>query len=185
MLRRRSAQRATVAPAGSARPAAYVWPRSGRGPAPAHRRGRHGCAPSASCGHARSTVATVLAGVGRRERDHLTPGARCLGFTESAQRCPAGIAAGRGKVAVPYHGADLHIFERDQVVGTQGGQRHRVVKVDALALDLLPCAGQQLHRRVTALGALRATTHAPLAPSRVPFSLCGSGADSRQAPHLP
>jgi hypothetical protein len=65
----------------------------------------------------------VLAGVLGRNRDHLTPGACCLGFKDGPKRCPAGIADALGKVSVAHQIADLQIFEIDHVVLPQQRER--------------------------------------------------------------
>src|SRR5258707_9625848 len=44
----------------------------------------------------RPAAATILAGVLRRNRHDLTPGACCLGVQEAAKLCPARVLAGLG-----------------------------------------------------------------------------------------
>ena len=85
--------------------------------------------------------ATVLAGVLGRNRDHLTPGACCLGLKDGPELCPAGIADAFGKVVVPDHVGDPHIFEVDGVVLPQQRERGLMVKVTPV-----PCV-RRLTRR--------------------------------------
>jgi hypothetical protein len=121
----------------------------------------------------------VLAGVRRRDRDHLTPGACCLGFQEGAQRRPAGSADARGEMAVAHQVADPQLFERDHVVLPQQRQRARVVEVPSLPLHLLVRALEEGNRFATARAALRAAPHAPLGSGELLFRLSGTGGDVR------
>jgi hypothetical protein len=86
---------------------------------------------------------TVLAGVlCGRDRDHLTPGACCLGLKNGTKRCPAGIADALGEVGAAHQVADLQLFERDHVVLPQQRQRRRVVKATAsMSADARAAAG--------------------------------------------
>src|SRR5258708_3708857 len=109
--------------------------------------------------HARPTAATVLTGICRRNREHLTPGPCCLGFKDGTKRGPARIADALGQVVIPYHVADLQLFAVDRVVLAHQHVRRLVVKVAALPPDMLVLLGTPTHGLGATLTALLPATH--------------------------
>src|SRR5215469_8806523 len=84
-----------------------------------------------------STPTTVLAGVLCGNRDHLTPGACCLGLKDGAKRCPASIGDALGEVVVPDHIRNPQIFHIDHVILLQQRECGLVMKVAPLPLHRL------------------------------------------------
>ena len=62
------------------------------------------------------TAATILAGVLRRDRNHALTGARRLEFKGGPKLRPARITDALGETRVPYHVADLQIFQIEPIV---------------------------------------------------------------------
>src|SRR5215469_16480290 len=125
---------------------------------------------------------TVLAGVRRRDRDHLTPGACCLGAEDGAKRCPARIADAFGKEVVAHHIRNPQVFEIDRVEPAQQGKRGLVVEVASLLLDMLMPALEQLHRLATALAPLFTATYPTLSSGELLFRRAVA---TRICDHLP
>src|SRR5262249_14295975 len=177
-------------PEGPARPSAYCWPRAGRGPAPARRWDRPRCACTSACVCA-PTAAPLLAGAVGRDRDHVMPGACCLGFKEATERRPAGSTDALGQVVVPHPSGDPHVFQRAGVVLPEQRQRRLVVDILALASHLLVLLGQHVPGLVATPAALLAPTHPllrlgqpPRCPAGVPRVL-PRRALCRHEHHLP
>src|SRR5260370_39379091 len=87
--------------------------------------------------HTFPTAAALMAGERRGHREHPTPGPYCLGFEDGTECCPARSTDAFGEVAIPYHIADLQVFEIQRVVGSQQRARRLVVEVAPLPLHVL------------------------------------------------
>jgi hypothetical protein len=128
-------------------------------------------------------AAAILAGVGGRDREHLTPGARCtlhaarctlhaaLAFEDGPKRCPARIADALGLVVVTDQIRNPHIFNIDYVVLLQQRQRALMLKVPPLALHRLMVALAQGDGLAAMLAALLAASHLALSPGETPLSV--------------
>src|SRR5689334_7300306 len=87
--------------------------------------------------HPRPAVATVLAGIVWRDRDHLTASVHCFALKDGAKRAPARITDALAEAVVPYHVRYPQVFEIDGVVLSQEPQCRFVMEVRALSLHLL------------------------------------------------
>ena len=80
------------------------------------------------------TAARVLRGVRRGDGDDFPTGACCLVGKHAQERCPPGIVAALGEMAVLEHIGRLEMVVIDRLVRTHERERRVVVKVLPLAL---------------------------------------------------
>jgi hypothetical protein len=101
------------------------------------------CAHREAFQHTLPTAVTVLAGVGRRHRDHSTASVCCITFEDGPKWRPARVADAVREMATADHVGDPQIFEVYGVELSEQRQRGLVVEVAPLALRLLLFTLQQ------------------------------------------
>src|SRR5262245_25722784 len=104
--------------------------------------------------HSMTTFRAILRRVGRIHLDHYTTSIFRFARKDQYEFIPSRVTDALGEMMILHHPFDVQIFDGHRVEFAHDFERRLLMKIGALASDLLMLPGQKLNRLASALASL-------------------------------